>query len=161
MIEAGDLWNGKLREGEVHGDAFVELTKIVLEWKRPEPPWPEGTTFTEPFRARRSTPMSTWAITPAGARYELMVEHLRADEPDPRERPPIIWGIWVDRYGAVFAVPRVAQLSVTIDPPHTDERLRDAYAGVPLGLAREYRIGQLSRALREETRVVSEGWGYK
>ncbi len=53
-------------------------------------------------------------------------------------------------------------MKVTLDPPHPvdEERLLNAYAGVPLGLARRYHVGRLSRGLHEETRQVSEGWRF-
>lgn len=163
MIDGGQFMHDVLTEDQVQGEAFAELKRIFLAWDRPAPPWPEGTTFTEARKARHWSSQTSWAITPAGVRYELMVEHLREGEPDPREVPPVLWSILVDRYGAIYAHPRIAQMHVTLDPPHPvdEERKLDAYAGVPLGLKRTYRVGQLSRPLHEETHTVSDGWRYR
>jgi len=163
MIDGGHFMHGRFTEDEVQGEAFEELKRIFLGWAdRPAPLWPVGTEFTEPRKERQWSSLTSWAITPAGVRYQLLVESLRHDEPDPRDVPPVLWSITVDRYGAVYAHPRIAQMSVTLDPPHPVDEARslDAYAGVPLGLSRRYRIGQLSRPLREETRTVSDGWRF-
>lgn len=159
MIDGGQFMFGRLVEAEIHGEAFAELTRIVLAWERPAPPWPVGTTFTEPRKEREWSLPTSWAFTPAGVWYELLV---LTRDPDPREAPPVLWSILVAEDGTIYADPRIANMKVTLDPPHpVDEpRLADAYAGVPLGLARRYTVGRLSRALREATRVVSDGWTF-
>ena len=160
MISGGDFWLGRLREDEIHGEAFEDLRRVFLSWDRPRPKWPAGTTFTEPRKEGHWSSLTSWAITPSGVRYELLLER-REEEPDPREEPPVIWSVMVDRC-EVFAFPRIAQMKVTIAPPHQVDRDReaDAYAGVPIGLARRYAVGRLRRGLIETTRTVSEGWGY-
>lgn len=163
MIEAGEFFLGRFREDEVQGAAWREVQLAFLAWTgRPQPKWPEGTTFTEPRKERQWSSLTTWAITPAGVRYELLLDR-RDEEPDPRDEPPIVWSIHSEPGGALYALPRIAQMSITFDleqHPVDDERRRDAYAGVPLGLARRYRFGLLSKPLREQTRVVSDGWRY-
>lgn len=163
MIEGGSFWLGRFVEDQIQGEAFEDLKRIFLGWKeRPEPRWPDGTTFSDPRKERHWSSLTSWAITPAGVRYELLLDGRRTDEHDPREVPPVIWALMVDRYGAIYAHPRIAQMKVTVDPPYPpeDERMLEAYAGVPIGLQRRYAIGRLSRGLREETRVVSDGWRY-
>lgn len=163
IIEGGEFICGRFREDEIRGEAFVEVQRIFLAWDRPTPPWPPGTTFTEPHKERHWSSMTTWAFVSDGAvRYELLLDS-RDGEPDPREVPPVIWTIHVDRGGTIFALPRIAHMHVTLDPPHPveDDRKLAAYAGVPLGLEFSYRVGQLSRPLREDTREVSDGWSFR
>jgi hypothetical protein len=162
LIDGGEFMHGRFIEDQVQGEAFVELQRVFLAWKRPEPQWPAGTTFTEPRKERQWSSLTSWAILP-GVRYELLLDHLRHDEPDPREVPPVLWSLIASPAGEVFAHPRIAQMSVTFDLEHhpvSEDRKLAAYAGVPLGLERRYRIGRLYRALHEETRVVSEGWRF-
>lgn len=161
MIDGGDFFIDRFREDEVHGEAFEDLMRLFLAWKRPEPAWPHGTEFTEPRKERSWSSLTSWAITPSGVRYELLLER-RDNEPDPRIVPPVIWSLMIDRYGAVYVYPRIAQMSVTLDPPHPvdEERKLDAYAGAPLGLRRRYEIGRLPKGLREDVRQVSDGWRY-
>ncbi len=162
-IDGGQFWLGRLSEDEIHGEAFVELRELVTLWKGPPVSWPAGTEFTEPRKERQWSSTTSWAITPSGVRYELLVGDLRQGQPDPREVPPVIWAITVEPSGDVFAHSRIAQMKVTLDPPYpvAEERLLDAYAGVPLGLVRRpYHVGRLSRGLCEETRTVSEGWRF-
>jgi hypothetical protein len=163
MIEGGQFFLGKLSEDEIHGDALAELRDLVTLWKGPPVSWPPGTEFTAPRKARQWSSLTSWAIVPSGVRYELLVGDLREGEPDPREVPPVVWDITVSPAGDVFAHPRIAQMHITFDPPHPVDEARklDAYAGVPLGLVRRpYHVGRLSRGLRQETRVVSEGWRF-
>jgi hypothetical protein len=162
-IQGGQFWLGRLSEDEIRGEAFAELRELVTLWKGPPVSWPQGTEFTAPRKERQWSSTTSWAIVPSGVRYELLVGDLREGEPDPREVPPVIWDITVSPVGDVFAHSRIAQMKVTLDPPYPvdDERLRDAYAGVPLGLVRRpYHVGRLSQGLRQETRVVSEGWRF-
>lgn len=162
MINGGDFVYGVLSRDEVDGEAFEELRRRFLAWDRPRPLWPDGTRFELVGRTPRiwSSP-TAWAILPCGVRYELLLTR-DDDTPDPREVPPICWSVLLDPNGTIYAEPRVANMKTTLDPPHPvdSEKLRDAHVGVPLGLERRYRVGMLSRPLREKTQTVSLGWGY-
>lgn len=159
MISGGEFKDGKFSEDELHGEAFEELKCHFRDWKleHPDPvKWPNGTTFSQEIQSRRWT-RTVWAILPSGVRYELLIGE---GGPDPVEAPEVIWSIMVDPNGTIYAHPRIAQMKVTIDPPHTDERLREAHAGVPLGLQQRYEVGRMSRPLREKTHTVSDGWSF-
>lgn len=162
MIEAARFVFGRLCPDEVRGEAFEEVKRIFLEWtERPQPRWPQGTVFSAPRKERHWSSLTSWAMTPSGVRYELLLER-DDDQPDPRDVPPVLWNILVDSCVEVVARPQVMNMTLTHDLlyPVLSERNLDAWAGVPLGLARHYTIGRLSRPLKERTRTESEGWWF-
>ena len=143
---------------ELTEETAADVRKIFDAWnaERPIVRWPDGTTFTEPYRMHASlryAAMTSWATLPCGDQYELL---LSGKEEDPRHVPPVLWGLWVTRFGEVFACPRLANMSQR-SPLEDKTRL---YRGGGLGLEERYKIGMLPRGLREHTRTVSDGWGY-
>jgi len=145
---------------ELDGEARAEAERLFASWEKPAAKWPSETAFEGPTRTSRWSCEIVVARLPNGHVYDLMY---RMDEDDPRTVPPVFWSLWIDeRTREVFAHPRIANMWCGLRDPRdaTDEAMREVRHGKGLGLDARYRIGRLSRPLRERTRTVTDGWGY-